>query len=102
MCGGYIPVIHRRYVCVTTPRPPSTPPHPLASDFPPLQSSVDAFVACGGHPDETGFADVNKIVKIVKTDFGLDVDIEGIIDTLDVDGAGQLGFAQFKEMLTAS
>lgn len=43
-----------------------------------------------------------KIVKIVKTDFGLDVDIEGIIDALDVDGTGQLGFAQFKEMLTAS
>lgn len=64
--------------------------------------TVDAFVACGGNPDETGSADVSKIVKIVKTDFGLDVDIEGIIDTLDVDGAGQLGFAQFKEMLTAS
>ncbi|CAM9115365.1 unnamed protein product [Pylaiella littoralis] len=63
---------------------------------------VDAFVACGGNPDETGSADVSKIVKIVKTDFGLDVDIEGIIDTLDVDAAGQLGFAQFKEMLTAS
>ncbi|CAM9122339.1 unnamed protein product [Ectocarpus sp. 12 AP-2014] len=63
---------------------------------------VDAFVACGGNLDETGSADVGKIVKIVKTDFGLDVDIEAIIDTLDVDGAGQLGFAQFKEMLTAS
>ena len=59
-------------------------------------------MACGGNADKTGFADVSKIVKIVKTDFGLDVDIEGIIETLDVDGAGQLGFAQFKEMLTAS
>lgn len=68
----------------------------------PLPQIVDAFVACGGNPDETGSADVSKIVKIVKTDFGLDVDIEGIIDTLDVDAAGQLGFAQFKEMLTAS
>lgn len=76
-------------------------------DVPPTPSTidcrtVDAFVACGGNPDETGSADVSKIVKIIKTDFGLDVDIEGIIDTLDVDGAGQLGFAQFKEMLTAS
>ena len=69
---------------------------------PPPPRAVDAFVACGGNPDETGSADVSKIVKIVKTDFGLDVDIEGIIETLDVDGAGQLGFAQFKEMLTAS
>ena len=69
---------------------------------PPPPRAVDAFVACGGNPDETGSADVSKVVKIVKTDFGLDVDIEGIIETLDVDGAGQLGFAQFKEMLTAS
>lgn len=65
-------------------------------------AAVDAFVACGGNTDESGSADVSKIVKVVKTDFGLDVDIEGIIETLDVDGAGQLGFAQFKEMLTAS
>lgn len=74
-------------------------PHPVPSL---ALLTVDAFVACGGNPDETGSADVGKIVKIVKTDFGLDVDIEAIIDTLDVDGAGQLGFAQFKEMLTAS
>lgn len=78
------------YLCCA--RPPSRSP----------ARAVDAFVACGGNPDETGSADVSKIVKIVKTDFGLDVDIEGIIETLDVDGAGQLGFAQFKEMLTAS
>ncbi|CAM9528141.1 unnamed protein product [Discosporangium mesarthrocarpum] len=63
---------------------------------------VDAFVACGGSPDETGSADVRKIVKIVKMDFGLDVDIEGIIESLDAEGTGQLGFTQFKEMLTAS
>ncbi|CAN0003213.1 unnamed protein product [Ascophyllum nodosum] len=62
---------------------------------------VDAFVACGGNPDETGSADASKIVKIVKTDFRLDVDIEGIIDALDVDRTGKLGFAQFKEMLSS-
>ncbi|CAM9514507.1 unnamed protein product, partial [Choristocarpus tenellus] len=63
---------------------------------------VDAFVACGGNADESGSANVPKIVKIIKTDFGLDVDIEGIIESLDTEGTGQLGFAQFKEMLTAS
>lgn len=77
-------------------------PYPRFVFAPPRPRTVDAFVACGGNPDETGSADVSKIVKIVKTDFGLDVDIEGIIDSLDVDGARQLGFAQFKEMLTAS
>ena len=40
-------------------------------------------------------------MKIVKTDFRLDVDIEGIIDALDVDRTGKLGFAQFKEMLSS-
>lgn len=86
---------------------PSAPPcltfaSPTRCPFTIGARKVDAFVACGGNPDETGSADVSKIIKIIKTDFGLDVDIEGIIDNLDVDGAGQLGFAQFKEMLTAS
>lgn len=58
-------------------------------------------MACGGNADKTGSADVQKIVKIVKKDFGLGVDIEAIIESLDVQGSGQLGFAQFQEMLTA-
>lgn len=96
------------YLCLLVALSSAITPLDLLSNFgSPLHAvrrwhTVDAFVACGGNPDETGSADVSKIVKIIKTDFGLDVDIEGIIDTLDVDGAGQLGFAQFKEMLTAS
>lgn len=45
---------------------------------------VDAFVACRGQPDSQN----------CQTNFGLDVDIDGMTDTLDVNGSDRVGFAQ--------
>lgn len=38
--------------------------------------SVDAFVACGGKPDRSGFVRKETLVKIIKGDFGLTINIE--------------------------
>ena len=38
--------------------------------------AVDAFVACGGTADKTGIVKRELLIKIVKVDFGLTIDIE--------------------------
>ncbi|RHY97665.1 hypothetical protein DYB37_011023 [Aphanomyces astaci] len=37
---------------------------------------VDAFVACGGKPDKSGVVKRDTLVKIIKIDFGLTINIE--------------------------
>lgn len=37
---------------------------------------VDAFVACGGKTDKSGFVRKETLVKIIKGDFGLTINIE--------------------------
>ena len=32
---------------------------------------VDAFIACGGQADKSGFVERDRLVRIVKEDFGL-------------------------------
>lgn len=39
-------------------------------------SKVDAFVACGGKTDKSGFVRKETLVKIIKGDFGLTINIE--------------------------
>jgi Ca2+-binding EF-hand superfamily protein len=67
-------------------------PHPFAT--------VDAFVACGGKPDKGGFVRKETLVKIIKQDFGLTINIEEMINKLDVDGSGEIEFDEFKAILT--
>lgn len=44
------------------------------------QDFIDAFVACGGKPDKSGHVLKETLVKIIKNDFGLTIDIEELID----------------------
>jgi len=38
--------------------------------------AVDAFVACGGGQDKSGHVRKETLIKIIKQDFGLTIDIE--------------------------
>ena len=38
--------------------------------------SVDAYVACGGQTDKSGHVHRDTLVKIIKKDFGLPINIE--------------------------
>jgi len=38
--------------------------------------TVDAFVACGGGQDKSGHVRKETLIKIIKQDFGLTIDIE--------------------------
>ena len=90
---------------------------------------VDAFVACGGQADKSGhvkskyyywsslmlflYTDTHKLfsllcthsfsgetmIKIIKHDFGLTIDIEELINKIDTDGSGEIEFDEFSLML---
>ena len=48
---------------------------------------VDAFVACGGRPDKGGNVKRETLIRIIKHDFGLTIDIEELINKIDTDGS---------------
>ena len=57
---------------------------------------MDAFVACGGCPDKSGCVERVTLVRIIKQDFGLTIDIEELIDAVDTDGSGEIEYSEFK------
>ena len=67
---------------------------------PPRPCTVDAFVACGGEPDKSGHVRRETLVKIVKEDFGLTIDIEKLIDDIDEDRSGEIEYLEFKQLLS--
>ena len=69
------------------------PPPPHSRPRAPLRCpTVDAFIACGGQADLGGFVERDRLVKIVKEDFGLTLDIEKLINDFDKYQTGQLDY----------
>jgi calmodulin len=60
---------------------------------PPAATTADAFVACGGNSDCTGNIEREALIKIVKEDFGLTIDIQSLIEKFEND-AGQLSYEE--------
>jgi calmodulin len=40
------------------------------------------------------------LIKIIKHDFGLPIDIERLINDIDADGSGEIEFDEFKALLS--
>lgn len=40
------------------------------------------------------------LVKIIKVDFGLTINIEDLINKIDADGSGEIEFPEFKALLS--
>eukprot|EP00753_Platysulcus_tardus_P022733 PLAT9948.1.p2 GENE.PLAT9948.1~~PLAT9948.1.p2 ORF type:complete len:151 (+),score=87.13 PLAT9948.1:20-472(+) len=73
-----------------------------ASKFDDESDIIDAFVACGGIADKSGHVLRDTLVRIIKHDFGLTIDIEDLINKVDTDGSGEIEYEEFKELLTIS
>jgi Ca2+-binding EF-hand superfamily protein len=71
-----------------------------AENFDDESDMIDAFVACGGQPDKTGNVKRDTLIKIIKTDFGLTIDIEELIDQIDSDRSGEIEYNEFKRLLS--
>ena len=64
--------------------------------------TVLAYVAMGGQQDRGGFVDANKLIKIVKDDFEMTIDIEKLIQEIDEDGSGAIEYGEFNTLLNSS
>ena len=60
---------------------------------------LDAFVAMGGEPDGEGAVDATKLIRTIKEEFEMTIDIEKLIEEIDEDGSGQIEFGEFMQLL---
>lgn len=51
---------------------------------------MDAWLAVGGGSDGVGYVNANLLVKIIKHDFGLNIDIETLLKRIDTSGDGKV------------
>ena len=65
-----------------------------------VDHAVAAYVACGGNLDKTGHVDRSTITRIIKEDFGLDIEINKLMDAVDVDGSGEMEYDEFELLLS--
>eukprot|EP00747_Dinoflagellata_sp_TGD_P163694 gnl/TRDRNA2_/TRDRNA2_182651_c0_seq1.p1 gnl/TRDRNA2_/TRDRNA2_182651_c0~~gnl/TRDRNA2_/TRDRNA2_182651_c0_seq1.p1 ORF type:complete len:149 (-),score=62.16 gnl/TRDRNA2_/TRDRNA2_182651_c0_seq1:92-538(-) len=57
--------------------------------------TLDAFVALGGNLDRSGFIDTQRLVHVVKDEFGMTIKIERLIEELDKDKDNKINFSEF-------
>ena len=66
------------------------------------EDTLLAYVAMGGGADRGGFVDANKLIKIIKSDFEMTIDIEKLIQEIDEDGSGAIEYGEFNTLLNSS
>lgn len=72
-----------------------------ATKFEDESDMVDAFVACGGNADKSGHVARENLVRIIKA-FGLTIDIDALIESLDTDDDTKIDYGEFRKLLTSS
>ena len=61
-----------------------------------------AYVACGGEASGDGHVERDVLVKLIKEDFSLAINIEEMIAQVDEDGSGEIEFGEFCELLAGA
>lgn len=64
-----------------------------------VEDILDAFVAMGGDEDGGGNVDAEKLIDIIRNDFNLTIDIEGMIKDIDTDKSGEIELVEFQSLL---
>ena len=55
----------------------------------------------GGEKNGDGYIDANKLIKIIKQDFEMTIDIEKLISEIDEDGSGHIEYDEFLQLLSS-
>lgn len=63
--------------------------------------AVNAYVAMGGNIDRSGTVRKQRLIDIIKVEFGLTVDIEAMIEEAGLDIDEELNFYEFTCLLEA-
>ena len=66
------------------------------------EDTLDAFVAMGGQPNGEGYIDADKLIRIIKNEFEMTIDIEKLIKDIDEDGSGRIEYDEFRNLLSSS
>ena len=61
---------------------------------------MDAYVALGGSVDRSGNIDAQSLIDIIKTQFEMTIDIEGLIAEVDTDHSGKIEYDEFMSLLS--
>ena len=61
--------------------------------------TLDAYTAIGGPADKSGHIDGQVLVRIIKEEFDLPIDIEELIRSVDDSGNGEIEYEEFEKML---
>ena len=56
----------------------------------------------GGQDDGDGFIDADKLIRIIKEEFEMTIDIEKLIQDIDEDGSGEIEYDEFRNLLSSS
>ena len=64
------------------------------------EDTLDAYVALGGQKDRSGHIDAQQLVDIIKTQFEMTIDIEGLIKEVDEDDSGKIEYDEFMSLLS--
>ena len=64
------------------------------------EDTLDAYVALGGQKDRSGHIDAKQLVDIIKTQFEMTIDIEGLIAEVDEDKSGMIEYDEFMTLLS--
>ena len=66
------------------------------------EDTLDAFVAMGGETDGDGSIDAQKLIRIIRDEFEMTIDIEKLIADIDEDGSGEIEYDEFRNLLSSS
>ena len=66
------------------------------------EDTLDAFVALGGESNKEGSIDAAELIRIIKHEFEMTIDIEKLIEDIDEDGSGQIEYDEFMSLLSSS
>ena len=66
------------------------------------EDTLDAFVAVGGEPNGEGSVNANLLIKIIRDEFEMTIDIEKLIREVDEDDSGKIEYDEFKNLLSSA
>ena len=56
----------------------------------------------GGQEDGDGSIDAQELIRIIKDEFEMTIDIEKLIQDIDEDGSGEIEYDEFRNLLSSS
>ena len=56
----------------------------------------------GGMEDGDGSIDAERLIRIIKEEFEMTIDIEKLIADIDEDGSGEIEYDEFRNLLSSS